>query len=51
MVMAKIGRKVIFHGAFRTKTAAARAERSGEYIIGSRIKGRKRFLLLSRRDR
>lgn len=47
----KIGKRVEFHGAFKTKRRAVAREKKGEFIIGRRIKGEKRFLLLSPRKR
>jgi len=44
------GRKVKFHGAFGSKAAARRKERSvGGYIRAAMIKGHRRYLVLTRR--
>lgn len=47
----KIGRKVIFHGAFDTRAAANRKhkETARSYVQRSTIKGRVRYLVLVRR--
>lgn len=47
--MAKVGEKVVFHGAFKSKREAVKHERRGQFIIGRRIEGHKRFVLLSRK--
>ena len=50
--MAKRGRRVTFHGAFGSKTKAKRKEHSvGGYIRRAKIKGRMRYLVLTRRGR
>jgi hypothetical protein len=51
--MPKTGRKVIFHGAFGSKAKARSKEQAGagRYIRKTRIRGRTRFLVLSRRGR
>jgi hypothetical protein len=46
--MAGRGKIFSFHGAFKTKRAAKRKERAGEFIHPAKIKGKKRFLLLER---
>jgi hypothetical protein len=49
--MAKKGRRFVFHGAFGSKAAAKRKEDagSGRFIRETRIKGNKRYLVLSRK--
>jgi hypothetical protein len=49
--MAKRGRRVTFHGAFGTKSAAKRKERTVTrgYVRKTTIKGRTRYLVLTRR--
>jgi len=49
--MAGIGKRFDFHGAFKTKREAVRHEKKGEFIIGRRIHGHKRFVVVSRRVR
>jgi hypothetical protein len=47
--MAKTGRHLVFHGAFKTKGKAVRKEKSekGDFILERNIRGKKRFLVLS----
>ena len=52
--MAGTGRKFKFFGAFKTKHAAKKREKSAEcrgkcFILKRKIKGRTRFAVLSRR--
>lgn len=51
--MAKRGRKVVFHGAFKTKAKAVRKEGrvARSYIRKTRIKGHTRYMVLTRRSR
>jgi len=51
--MAKRGRKVIFHGAFRAKAKAKRKEQrlKHAYVRQTRIQGHTRYLVLTRRKR
>ena len=49
--MAGKGRKVTFHGAFKSKEDAVRKERSvkGSYIEEITVRGHKRYAVISRR--
>jgi hypothetical protein len=47
--MAKIGRRFVFHGAFKSKRSAVGHEKKGEFILGRKIKGHKRYVVVSRR--
>lgn len=51
--MAKRGRRVVFHGAFSSRTAAARKHKRvrGSYVQRRRIRGSTRYLVLTRRGR
>jgi hypothetical protein len=51
--MAGKGRKVKFHGAFKSKAAAKRRERagSGRYIEEVTVRGHKRYVVISRRSK
>ena len=49
----KVGRKVVFHGAFKTKAGAVRKEHRvpHSYVRAKRIKGHMRYMVLTRRRR
>lgn len=48
--MAKRGRKVTFHGAFGSKSAAKKKEKAvGGYIRPATIHGHRRYLVLTRK--
>lgn len=47
--MAGRGRHFVFHGAFKTKRKARAAERKGEFIRKAKVRGKRRFLVLSAR--
>lgn len=49
--MAGVGRRVRFHGAFKSKERAQAKERkvAGAYIEEHTIKGHRRFVVISRR--
>lgn len=49
--MAGVGRKVRFHGAFKTKAKAKRKEAKlkNGFIRRIRVRGRTRFVVMSRR--
>lgn len=51
--MAHRGRKLTFHGAYRSKAAAIRKERRtpGSFIVKRKIKGHTRELVLTRRKK
>jgi hypothetical protein len=49
--MSKVGRNLVFHGAFKLKKAAKRHERVGEFILPAKVKGKRRYLLVSRRKK
>lgn len=52
--MAKVGRKVVFHGSFTHKACAKRKERKipGSYVTRRRVKGQGiRYLVQTRRRR
>lgn len=49
--MAGVGKRFEFHGAFRSKREAVKHERKGEFILGRRIQGEKRFVLVSKRGK
>lgn len=51
--MAKRGRKVTFHGAFKTKARAVRKEHrlKHAYVHKAKIKGHTRYMVLTRRRR
>lgn len=51
--MAKAGRRLVFHGAFGTKAKAQRKERrvADAYIRPTRIRGHRRYLVLTRKGR
>jgi hypothetical protein len=51
--LSKRGRTVIFHGAYSSKADARKKERarSGAYIIERKIRGRKRYIVVSDRWR
>jgi hypothetical protein len=49
--MAASGRKVKFHGAFKSKRAARQKEssREGSFILKRRIRGKVRYLVVTER--
>jgi hypothetical protein len=49
--MAKKGRRVVFHGAFGTKSDAVRKEKagSGRFIKTVKVRGQKRYVVMSRK--
>lgn len=47
--MAKRGRKFVFHGAFGSKRKAIKRERKGQFILRASVKGKSRFVLVSKR--
>ena len=48
--MAKRGREFIFHGAFKSKRAAVRKEKSerGDFILNRKVRGKKRYVVVSK---
>jgi hypothetical protein len=50
--MAKSGRRVVFHGAFKSKAKAKRKERHvGGYIKSAIVRGHRRYLVLTRKGK
>lgn len=52
--MAKRGQRVVFHGAFSSKSRAVAKERKlgkGAYVRPTTIKGHRRYMVLTRRGR
>lgn len=50
--MAKRGRKVTFHGAFKSKAAAvAKERRVGGFIRPVTVRGQRRYVVMTRRGR
>lgn len=49
--MGKVGRTLVFHGAFKSKSGAVAHEKVGQFILPRTVRGEKRYLLVSRRKK